>query len=94
MRAPAPGDEFEVELTAEIDPSWRWEQMFAANPERRIGLEPLGGYAYLALGRILAVAPVRIDCGILVEERAIHTHDRRVIGEFVGFRIQALDAEG
>jgi hypothetical protein len=92
--APEVGDEFDVTLSAEIDDSWSWERIFAANPERRIGLESLGGYAYLALGRISSVNPVRIDCGILVEERAIHTHDSRVIGEFVGFRIEALDAEG
>jgi hypothetical protein len=92
--APDIGDEFEVELSAEVDHSWSWEQMFAANPERRIGLVPLGGYAYRALGRILSVEPVRIDCGILVVEGAFHSRDSRVIGEFVGFRIEVLDAEG
>lgn len=92
--APAIGADFEVEFSAVVDESWSWEQMFSANPERRIGLQPLGGCAYLALGRIESVDPVRVDCGILMEERAIHTHDSRVIGEFVGFRIEVLDAEG
>jgi hypothetical protein len=92
--APDIGDEFEVKLSAEVDHSWSWDQMFSANPEQKIGLEPLDGCAYCAFGRILSVDPVRIDCGILVEERAIHTHDDRVIGDFVGFRVEVLDAEG
>jgi hypothetical protein len=48
----------------------------------------------LALGRIMSVDPVRVDCGIYVEERALFTHDARAIGEFVGFRIERLDAAG
>ena len=92
--APAIGAEFNVELSAELDDSWPWEKVFAANPDRRIGLEPLGGPSYFALGRISSIEPVRIDCGLLIEERAVHTHDPRVIGEFVGFRIETLDADG
>ena len=92
--APSVGGDFEVELSAEVDDSWSWEQMFGANPERKIGLEPLDGYAYLAFGRIASIDPVCIDCGLLVEQRAIYSRDPRVIGEFVGFRIQVVDAEG
>ena len=94
LHAPAIGAELEVEFSAVVDESWSWEQMFSANPDRRIGLEPLGGHSYLALGRITSVDPVRVDCGILMEERAIHTHDLRVVGQFVGFRVEVLDAEG
>jgi len=92
--APSIGAEFDVELSAELDDSWSREKIFSANPDRRIGLESLGGLAYLALGRILSIDPVRVDCGILVEERAIHTRDLKVIGDFVGFRIETLDADG
>ena len=92
--APSVGAEFDVNLSAELDDSWPWQKIFAANPDRRIGLEPLGGPSYLALGRITSIEPVRIDCGILIEERAVHSHDSRVIGEFVGFRVVTLDAEG
>jgi len=68
--------------------------MFAANSAQKIGLEPLEGYSYLAFGRIISIDPTRIDCGLLVEERAIYTHDIKVIGSFVGFKIKVLDAEG
>jgi hypothetical protein len=88
------GGFFDVELSAEIDHSWSWEEMFAANPDRQIGLVPLESWSYLALGRISSIDPVRIDCGIFVEERAIYSHDPGVVGEFVGFRIEVLDAEG
>ncbi len=91
--APTIGGEFDIHLSAELDESWPWEKIFAANPDRRIGLEPLGGVSYLALGRISSIDPVRIECGILVEERALHTQDPCVIGEYVGFRIEALDAD-
>ncbi len=89
----ADGD-FEVSLSTVLDDSWSWEDMFAANPDHRIGLEPVEGCSYLAFGRILSIQPVLIDCGLIVEERALYTHDPRVIGDYVGFKILALDAEG
>ena len=92
--APRVGAMFDVELSTEPDKAWTWERIFAANPDQRVGLEWLHGWSYLALGRITSVNPVRVDCGILVEERAIFTHDPRVIGSFVGFRIEVLDGAG
>jgi len=70
------------------------EKIFAANPDQRVGLESIGRWSYLALGRITSINPVRVDCGILVEERAVFTRDPRVIGSFVGFRVEVLDAAG
>jgi len=93
-RAPTAGGEFEVELSAELDSSWSWEHIFAANPDHSVGLKPLGGWSYLAQGKILSIDPVCIDCGILVEERAVYSHDPGVVGAFVGFRIEVLDAAG
>jgi hypothetical protein len=77
-----------------VDDSWSWEKIFAANPNRKVELVPLEGWSYLAMGRISSIDPVRVDCGILVEERVIHSRDPRIIGEFVGFRIEVLDADG
>jgi hypothetical protein len=93
-RATKSGGELEVELSAELDTSWSWERIFSANPKQVVGLQPLGGWSYLALGRILSADPVRVDCGILVEERAIFSHDPSIVGAFVGFRIEVLDASG
>lgn len=92
--APEVGTLFDVELSAELDDSWAWDKIFAANPDQRVGLETLGGWSYLAFGRIFSVNPVRVDCGILVEERAVFTHDFNVVGAFIGFRIERLDASG
>ncbi len=92
--AERPPREIDVSLSTELDDSWSWEDMFAANSAQKIGLEPLEGYSYLAFGRIISIDPTRIDCGLLVEERAIYTHDIKVIGSFVGFKIKVLDAEG
>jgi hypothetical protein len=85
---------FFVELSADLDDSWSWEKMFDGNSDKRVGLVPLGGWSYLALGRITSVNPVRVDCGILVEERAVFTHDPGVVGEFIAFGIATLDAAG
>jgi hypothetical protein len=92
--APRIGDTFEVELSGLLDDSWPWETIFAANPDRNTGLEHLGGWSYLARGRVTSVNPVRVDCGILTVEDPVVSHDTRVIGEFIGFRIERLDAAG
>jgi hypothetical protein len=93
-RSPRDGTNFPVELSADLDDSWSWEKMFAGNSEKRVGLVSQGGWSYLALGRITSVNPVRVDCGILVEQRAVFTHDPRVVGEFIAFGIATLDAAG
>jgi hypothetical protein len=93
-RCPRAGESFHVKLGTSLDESWSWEKIFAANPDERMGLEPLGGWSYLAFGRIESLNPVIVDCGLLIEGRALFTHDPRVIGEFIGFRIEVLDATG
>lgn len=93
-RAPTIGGELDVELSAELDTSWSWERIFAANPEQLVGLQPIGGWSYLAQGRIVSTDPVRVDCGILVEERVVFSHDPGVVGAFVGCRSDVLDAAG
>jgi hypothetical protein len=93
-RGPQTGETFDVKLETSLDETWTWERIFAANPDKRTKLEPLGGWSYLALGRIASVNPVIVDCGLLTEDRALFTHDSGVIGEFVGFRIAILYASG
>jgi hypothetical protein len=90
--APKPGDDFEVELSALTDERMSWEAMFAGNPNKTKGLESIRGWSYRAFGEIVSVNPVIVDCGIVSVPDVVHSHDSRVIGEFVVFTISRLDA--
>ena len=92
--SPKVGQVFDVELLAILAENESWETKFSGNPQHRIGFESLGSWSYKAMGRVASVDPVSIDCGILVESRAIHTTDPSVIGEFVAFTIVCLEACG
>ena len=92
-QSPVFGEIFDVELSTALDEDETWEEKFAGNPGHKIGLESTGGWSYRAFGRITSILPVCIDCGILVESRAIYTHDPRVIGEYVAFKINILFAD-
>ena len=90
--APMPGEEFEVELSALTDDQTSWDAMFAGNPNKMKGLEPLTGWSYLASGQIVSIHPVVVDCGILSVPDVFHSNDSRVVGEFISFTISRLDA--
>ena len=88
--APKLGDEFDYEFSNELEENQSWEELFARNPEKRIGLEQLEGCEYLAFGEVISVDPVQVDCGVFIQANVFHTHDHRVIGEFIGFKISQL----
>jgi hypothetical protein len=67
-----------------------WESIFASNPGNKIGLEPISGWSYRAFGRVISIAPVIVDCGLLRVEGVVHTHDPSVIGAYVAFTISRL----
>ena len=90
--APKSGEYFDVELSALVEEDTSWEAMFAGSPERKKALEPLSGWSYRAFGQILSISPVVVDCGLLSIPDVLHTHDARVIGEFIAFTISRLDA--
>ena len=87
---PMPGTEFEYEFSSYVDDDETWEDIFSSNPDHRIGIEQIKGWKYRAFGKIIDIGPVRIDCGLFVEEGVIDTHDPRVIGEHVAFTITRL----
>ena len=90
--APKPHEDFEVELCAFTDEQLSWEAMFAGNPNRTKGIEPLEGWTYRAFGEIVSIQPVIVDCGILSVPDVLRTNDPRVVGEFIAFTITRLDA--
>jgi hypothetical protein len=92
---PLPGTEFEYEFSNYLDEDDEtWEDIFSSNPEQRIGIEQIEGWKYRAYGKVIGINPVRIDCGLFIEEDVIDTHDPRVIGEYVAFTITRLGGHG
>jgi hypothetical protein len=90
---PQPGQEFEVELSSLLLEDEPWEAIFAGNPGRRVGLDQLDGWRYRAFGRVISIAPVIVDCGLLRVEDVVRTHDTRVIGEYLAFTISRLGGQ-
>ena len=91
--APQAGEVFDLvfgELLDDDDETW--EQMFAANPEGRQCLVPLGGWRYRAYGRVVGVQPVLVDCGVLQVEDVVHSQDPVLVGATLAFTIARLDA--
>ncbi len=86
------GESVSVELAPFLSENEPWESIFAGNPEHRIGIEPMYGWTYRAFGRVVSINPVKVDIGLLVTGGPFSTHDERVVGEFVAFTIDRLDA--
>ena len=90
--APAPGQDFEIELSAPMVEGVTWESIRAGNPAKLRKLEPLGGWRYQAYGQVISIDPVVVDCGLVQLPEVFETKDPRVIGEYVAFPISRLDA--
>ena len=88
--SPLQESEFEYQFSCETDGDESWEEIFSSNLERKIGVEHIEGWKYRAYGKVIAIDPVQVDCGLLIADDVISTHDTRVIGEFVGFTITRL----
>ena len=85
------GDKFDCELSAFTLNDESWESLFSSNRVRKKGLEQIDGWQYRAYGKIMAINPVKVDCGLLVVEDVIFTNDKNVIGEYIAFTISRLD---
>jgi hypothetical protein len=53
-------------------------------------VDHLESWRYRAFGKVVSIKPVLVDCGLLSVEGVVHTHDPRVIGEYVAFTISRL----
>lgn len=88
-----PGEEFDIEIYAGLyNDEDSWEGIFEGNPNNEKKLEPLGNWRYKIYGIVSSINPVLVDVGIMHLEAPITTHDERVIGESVAFRVERLDA--
>lgn len=89
-RAPKVGEVFDVEFLNFINENESWETIFSGNLEMKVGIDQLSGWTYMAFGKIISVNPVKIDCGLFIEEDVLFSHDPKLIGEYVAFTIRRL----
>lgn len=87
---PNVGEAFEFEFSNILDEEETWESILQGNPEKKKCLEQIHGWKYRAYGQVTSINPVTVDCGVLVQENVIHTHDPKVIGEYIAFTISRL----
>lgn len=73
-----------------LDEDESWKFIFQPNPDKRKCIERIEGWKYRTFGRIIFTDPVMVNCGVLLEGGVIHTHNLKVIGEYVGFTISRL----
>ncbi len=88
--APKTGDTFEFRFCAELAGDESWDAQFSGNPDQRIGLQSLGGWAYRAFGKVLSVSPVIVECGVLQVEDVVCSNDPALIGEYLSFTLTRL----
>ena len=87
---PKGGELFGFEFSNMLDEEDSWETIFQSNPEKCQCIQQIEGWKYKAFGKVISINPVKIDCGVLIEEGVFHTNDTKVIGEYVGFIISRL----
>ena len=87
---PKVGEAFEFEFSNMLDEDETWESIFQGNPEKKKCLEHIQGWRYRAYGEIISIDPIKVDCGVLIEEDVVNTHDPKVVGEYIAFTISRL----
>jgi hypothetical protein len=72
-----------------------FDTIFNANREEQQKLEPLGDWDYMAYGPVVEIEDdeLIVDCGGVLLPLPNVTRDRRVLGAWVGFKVERLEAE-
>lgn len=91
-QATPPGSCIHIRLSPLCLSDETWEDIFSGNPDKLKRLESLGGWSYRAYGQIKSLDPMTVDCGIDIEDEVVRTHDPRVVGEYVAYTMDRLDA--
>ena len=86
-----PGLLEEVRFSYMADEPVAWERATRANPGKKRVLSPVRRWSYMGYGRVVSVAPVVIDFGLLRMEDANWTTDESLIGRFVRVPVDRLE---
>jgi hypothetical protein len=68
-----------------------WSEAVRGNPSEKRQLEHVRKWAYVGLGRVVAIMPVLIDFGVLTMEDANWTNDESLVGAYVRIPIDRLE---
>ncbi len=68
-----------------------WAQATRGNPAHRLQMDPVSGWQYMGFGRVMSIAPVVVDFGLLIMEDANWTTDESLIGRYVRIPIDRLE---
>lgn len=90
--SPNSGDTIEIEFSTMISEDKEWSELFSGNPEKKRELVHIDGWRYRAFGRITKINPVTVDCGLLNIEDVIYSSDPKIVGEYISFTIERLEA--
>lgn len=86
-------EDVEIEFDT-LDYRISWEAIFSENKEQKLFLEPASEKcAYYAYGKILRISPIIADFGDIKLSIGDWTHDERVIGEYIYWKIDRLDVK-
>ncbi len=91
------GQTFELNKTYKIkfgclDYPLKWETIFSENKTKKQTLETQNEFcSYEAYGNIISINPIVADFGDIKMDIGDWTHDQKVIGEFIYFKIDRLD---
>ena len=84
-------EEVDIEFSS-LDYPVSWEAIFSENKEHDLVLKPATeNCAYYAYGKILSLSPIIADFGDIKLSIGDWTHDERVIGEYIYWKIDRLD---
>ena len=75
-------------LAAEPD---SWEEIFSGNRGKEKKLVRTDNWSYEGYGEIVSIDPIRADFGGILLELGEWSHDERIIGEFIHWRIACLE---
>jgi hypothetical protein len=68
-----------------------WDEAVSGNPGRKVGLQPVKGWSYVGLGRVVQVMPVVIHFGLLRMQDPNWSTDESLVGRFVRVPIDRLE---
>ncbi|MCD4784350.1 MAG: hypothetical protein K8T10_11065 [Candidatus Eremiobacteraeota bacterium] len=84
------GEIIEVELS-QIEAGFDWEETFSRNNQKKKCLINIGNWSYDGYGQIISINPVVVNFGCFPLELGDWTNDKRVIGEYIFWKIDRLD---
>lgn len=87
------GEKVEVEFSS-LDDDLKWDQIFQGNKEKKKALVAINNnWEYEAYGQIIKINPIIADFGDIELELGNWTHDEKVIGEYIYWKIERLDID-